>query len=207
MNAKQPTRRERQSELLKKEILEAAAQVFKEYGYERATTKKIAERAEVSEGTLYNYFKNKRDILINLFKLFTDSITNNLTILSLPTDDSDIKKMFATILTKQLSFNMTYPILTLLLNEARIDTEIQKEFFNMIQSVRNSALNSFKQLEKEGFIRKSNYIAFSILMSTIAIGYTSLVEAGDNALIKMPIEKLTNEIADILFNGLVPKKK
>ena len=72
MKTKKPTRKERQAELLKKEILDAALVVFKEYGFEKATTKKIAERAEVSEGTLYNYFKNKRDILISLFKIIKE---------------------------------------------------------------------------------------------------------------------------------------
>ena len=77
MQTKKPTRRERQAELLKKEILEAALEVFKEYGYEKATTKKIAERAEVSEGTLYNYFENKRDILLNLFQIIKERTYNN----------------------------------------------------------------------------------------------------------------------------------
>lgn len=47
-------------------ILEAAAQVLEVRGYAAATTDRIAERAGVSVGTLYQYFPNKDAILLAL---------------------------------------------------------------------------------------------------------------------------------------------
>lgn len=47
-------------------ILEAAAQVFEREGYRSATTNKIAERAGVSIGSLYQYFPNKDALLVAL---------------------------------------------------------------------------------------------------------------------------------------------
>jgi AcrR family transcriptional regulator len=47
-------------------ILEAAADVFAEKGYSGATTNKIAARAGVSIGSLYQYFPNKDAILVGL---------------------------------------------------------------------------------------------------------------------------------------------
>ncbi|MGO9028048.1 MAG: TetR/AcrR family transcriptional regulator [Acidimicrobiales bacterium] len=47
-------------------ILEAAAHVFAEYGYAAGTTNRIAERAGVSIGSLYQYFPNKDSILVEL---------------------------------------------------------------------------------------------------------------------------------------------
>ena len=43
-------------------IIEASAQVLQDYGYKGATTNRIAERAGVSVGTVYQYFKNKDEI-------------------------------------------------------------------------------------------------------------------------------------------------
>ena len=42
------------------QILMGAAQVFAKKGFHKATTKEIAQAAGVAEGTIYNYFKNKR---------------------------------------------------------------------------------------------------------------------------------------------------
>jgi len=49
-------------------ILEAAAQVFARHGYAAGTTNRIAERAGVSIGTLYQYFPNKDAILVALIE-------------------------------------------------------------------------------------------------------------------------------------------
>jgi AcrR family transcriptional regulator len=40
-------------------ILDAAAELFREAGYEGAKIEAIAAAAEVSVGTIYNYYRNK----------------------------------------------------------------------------------------------------------------------------------------------------
>ncbi len=47
-------------------ILEAAAQVFEREGYDGTTTDRIADRAGVSVGSLYQYFPSKDAILVML---------------------------------------------------------------------------------------------------------------------------------------------
>ncbi|TIY03560.1 MAG: helix-turn-helix transcriptional regulator, partial [Mesorhizobium sp.] len=44
-------------------IIEAAAELFRDAGYEGAKIETIAAQAEVSVGTIYNYYQNKGDIL------------------------------------------------------------------------------------------------------------------------------------------------
>ncbi|MFF4472189.1 TetR/AcrR family transcriptional regulator [Streptomyces sp. NPDC001599] len=63
-----PRRKPRQvrAELTRERILTAAAQVFGEYGYAAGTTNRIAERARMSIGSLYQYFPNKDAILAEL---------------------------------------------------------------------------------------------------------------------------------------------
>lgn len=50
----------------KVQILNAAAQVFAEKGFERATIAAIARQAGLAEGSIYNYFKNKSELLVNV---------------------------------------------------------------------------------------------------------------------------------------------
>ena len=56
------TRRERQIAARREQIIQAAAGLFSSKGFHRTTTRDIAEAAEVSEGTLYNYFEDKDDL-------------------------------------------------------------------------------------------------------------------------------------------------
>ncbi|AQZ61466.1 transcriptional regulator, TetR family [[Actinomadura] parvosata subsp. kistnae] len=68
---KQP--RQVRAELTRRRILEAAAQVFTEYGYAAGTTNRIAEYAGVSIGSLYQYYPNKDAILLELMLAHLDS--------------------------------------------------------------------------------------------------------------------------------------
>jgi AcrR family transcriptional regulator len=54
------------SEATVEAVLEAAAQVFERHGYAAGTTNRIAERAGVSIGSVYQYFPNKDAILVAL---------------------------------------------------------------------------------------------------------------------------------------------
>ncbi len=58
--------KQERAQLTVEAILEAASQVFERYGYAHATTNRIAERAGVSIGSLYQYFPNKDAILVAL---------------------------------------------------------------------------------------------------------------------------------------------
>lgn len=54
------------SETLVASILEASIQVLEQYGIVKFTTARVAERAGVSVGSLYQYFPNKAAILFQL---------------------------------------------------------------------------------------------------------------------------------------------
>jgi AcrR family transcriptional regulator len=64
----EPRRKPRQvrAELTRERILTAAAHIFAEHGYAAGTTNRIAERARISIGSLYQYFPNKDAILAEL---------------------------------------------------------------------------------------------------------------------------------------------
>jgi AcrR family transcriptional regulator len=63
-----PGRRERQKRERRDRIAAAARTVFAEKGYDAATTREIAERADVSIGTLFAYAHDKRALLTLVYR-------------------------------------------------------------------------------------------------------------------------------------------
>ena len=58
-------------------IKSAARDLFNELGFDRATTRAIAERAHVGLGTLFNYADDKRDLVFLIFNEELDRITDS----------------------------------------------------------------------------------------------------------------------------------
>jgi AcrR family transcriptional regulator len=57
-------RRERKKEETRKNIITSALELFKEKGFQETLVEEISEKADVSKGTLYNYFSDKESILV-----------------------------------------------------------------------------------------------------------------------------------------------
>ncbi len=63
----QPTgRRERKKERARQDIRAAAYELFRKKGYDDTRMEEIAEFADLSVGTLYNYFPSKGELLLSL---------------------------------------------------------------------------------------------------------------------------------------------
>lgn len=61
--------RERQKAARRQAILQAASQLFRRDGYAETSMEQVAARAELSAGTIYNYFGTKGDLLLALVAL------------------------------------------------------------------------------------------------------------------------------------------
>ena len=60
-------RKEREKQARQDAILEAAREIFFAKGLDQATIDDIAEKAELSKGTIYLYFKSKEELYISVF--------------------------------------------------------------------------------------------------------------------------------------------
>jgi TetR/AcrR family fatty acid metabolism transcriptional regulator len=59
-------------------ILAAASRAFAEKGYETTSITEIARAAEVSDGLIYKYFSNKRDLLERVLEDFYERVIGDL---------------------------------------------------------------------------------------------------------------------------------
>ena len=66
--------RERQKAIRHDRIIEAATRLFREQGYEAVKMEAIAAAAEVAIGTIYNYYRNKGDLLVAIVSLEVEEV-------------------------------------------------------------------------------------------------------------------------------------
>jgi AcrR family transcriptional regulator len=67
-------RKEREKTELRQLILDGAMEVFLQEGFENTSIRKIADRIEYSPGTIYVYFKDKNEILLELHYMAFDQL-------------------------------------------------------------------------------------------------------------------------------------
>jgi AcrR family transcriptional regulator len=72
----EPGLRERRKAERRRRVLQAAREVFLEHGYENATTREIATRADVAVGTVFVYACDKRDLLMALVNDDLEALTD-----------------------------------------------------------------------------------------------------------------------------------
>lgn len=76
MDNKKFGRKEREYAAHRREILAAAERVFAEKGFFATTMSEIAQEAEFGTGTLYKFFKSKKDLYFTLIDEKTEEINN-----------------------------------------------------------------------------------------------------------------------------------
>lgn len=59
-------------------ILAAASRVFSQKGFQAASIAEIAQAAGVSDGLVYKYFENKRDLLVSALTAFYERVISDL---------------------------------------------------------------------------------------------------------------------------------
>lgn len=71
-------RKEREREERRQRILAAAAHLFSTQGVEKTTLRNIAQEIEYSPGTIYLYFKDKEELLNDLYKVMFAGFSQKL---------------------------------------------------------------------------------------------------------------------------------
>jgi len=78
-------RRERDREQMRENIIDAATTLFHEFGFEKTTIRRIADKIEYTPGNIYAYFKNKNDILFAIHQRgFKILYTMEMTVAEIP---------------------------------------------------------------------------------------------------------------------------
>ncbi len=100
------------------QILDAAAEVFAEIGYEAATTNAIAIRANTSIGSLYQFFPNKHAILDALARRYESQLTQLLDIM-FSGDDAPLQDALEALIDRIAEFYLAHPAFQAMFSASR----------------------------------------------------------------------------------------
>lgn len=199
------TRKERERLLKRFEILDAAASLFAEKGYDRTKLEDIAETAEFGKGTIYNYFENKENIYVEIIDRITDDYLVELK--KIDSTTKTLKEFISLLIDYIIEFvnNDKAAFLMLL----RMRTEM-----NAIEKVRKSkVIKNYKveaskifelkinQAVKNKEIKKINPEHFLILFRSSVFPYFHSMLMM-NRTSKKDLKEAGNFIVTTLFNGI-----
>ena len=95
----------------KQKIIDAGLKLFSEKGYYNTNTAEIAKTAGVSTGIVYQYFRDKKDILIYAVKIYFDKIFEPIeSKLKTITHISDLDQMLKELITTAIEAHKKYSI-------------------------------------------------------------------------------------------------
>jgi len=135
-------------------ILEAATKVFAKKGFYNSTIADVSKAAEVAEGTIYLYFKNKDDLLISIFEhsidLFIQVVRPELE------TETDPKKKLKRFLSLHLQLVQKNPALAQVLQiELRQSSKFMKEYEGgKFSEYLNLVRGILEEGQEEGIFRK-----------------------------------------------------
>lgn len=136
------SRRERNKRLCRKRILKVSRRLFSAKGYEQTTIEDVAEMAEISKATLYNYFTSKESLLLGIAEAELADIRALLEG-ELRDEEDSVKKLRAALGTLVLD-SMTY--LPLSRKITCLNSNENSEMFH----TRRELLNILEGLIQEG---------------------------------------------------------
>jgi AcrR family transcriptional regulator len=120
--------KEQMVEARRRQILIGASTVFAKKGYHKATTKEIARAAGVAEGTIYNYFNNKRELLLAMVAMIATQGFKNK-ILDRPPDDP--REFLTLVLQDRYQLVQDYGhVIAPLVAEIFNDTDLREAVYN-----------------------------------------------------------------------------
>jgi AcrR family transcriptional regulator len=178
-NKKTVARRERRIAARTTQILDAAAQVFAEKGFHAATTREIADVADVSEGTIYNYFDSKDDLLLGIMNRLTEQVSlDDMLDRSL---SSDPREFFLALLDFRYGFNVeNQAMIRATLSEVLINPALAMRYHeDLLDPVFATVERYLETLIDAGRIKPVDTRLLTLFFSTLFAGLSLLFLIGD----------------------------
>jgi AcrR family transcriptional regulator len=132
----------------RKQILDAATQVFAEKGFHRATIKDIARVAGIADGTIYTYFASKDEVLLAVLDRLNETTERKQQFVL--GDEQDLKAFFRAYLQQRMA--LLWPnaeVFRAVLPELLVNGELRKRYYEQVLAPTIAVGEQFSQAQSE----------------------------------------------------------
>jgi AcrR family transcriptional regulator len=193
-------------------ILEAAVQVFSEKGFEGSRTSDIAKAADVAEGTIFRYYKTKKDLLIGLMfplatKFFRPLILKSVEHILKNEKDMPIEKVLKEIFLDRVKLaRKNMPLVKTMMIESLYHPELleplqEKLMPDVVKFIDSMAVQNIK----DGKFREIDPRLFTRTIMSLLAGYIALTTLYPGVFGAESDEDEVKKIVDILLNGVIKR--
>jgi TetR/AcrR family fatty acid metabolism transcriptional regulator len=188
----------------RRQILNAAIEVFADKGFHRATIKDIAREAGIADGTIYNYFGNKTDLLLGILDQM-NATEEREEQLSAVAEAPDLRGAFAASLRQRLADLLPYQrVLQAVLPEILVNDDLRARYYQQVIAPTTAlAEGYFQQLAESGQVRALDVPVVVRVISGATLGLLLLRMLGDERL-QGDWNNLPDTITTMLLDGLLP---
>jgi AcrR family transcriptional regulator len=184
-------------------ILKAALRLFAANGYDGTTTKDLAKKAKVAEGTLFRYFPNKKAILIEVATQgWIEILTDLLTELS---EMGNYKAVGQVMRRRVLKMQENNDLLKVCFIEAQFHQDLREKIQSeVIIKMTDVAEAFFETAMEKGIYRRTNpKIVAQVFLGMFAIAGFSSETIIDPQSSPQALLEMAEGIADIFLNGVL----
>lgn len=183
-------------------IIQAAKELFIEYGFKDTTIKMIARKAKVNESTLFRHFKSKEGVFIEITKEITQYSNSKLEhILERDIPLEEVFFRFGIELYKVIVDSRG--ILLIMVIEFKKRSELSKNVTNALISIIKILDKKLKELYEKGQIEKNDFFAISMMYVESLLGFFVVQSRLEKELIPIELENLSRSASKVLLNGLL----
>ena len=191
------------------EILDAALNVFAEKGYAAARMEDIAQRAGVTKGTIYLYFRSKEDVFKSLARMHVGDTLTSATEQALQYEGSltDFLTMFFAIVTQNIHHSPAVVLPKIIISESGNfpelaqfwRTEVIDKALAMLTGVvqKSIARGEIRDLPPDHLVR------ICVAPIVLSIIWRTVFAATDGT--PFDYEKFFSLHFDVLMNGIKPE--
>ena len=198
---------ERKTELSTRDkILKAAQKLFARNGYDGTTTRELAEKSGIAEGTLFRHFANKKAILVEVATQgWVDLLTELLTELS---EIASYEAISQVMYKRMMRLGDNYDMMRVCFMEVQLHQDLRERIQSEVVEKMTDVAEAFFQTAMErGVYRKMNprVIAQVFLGMFVVAGFSHETIAQPGAS-PQEVKEMAEGLADIFLNGVLAKK-